>query len=215
MKYLGFIIKASKALRIDLAKVKVIMEQAAPTTVKGTLGFLSFTNFYQRFIKGFSKITAPLTTLMKRDVKFKQIEEVNNAFKRLKKAFISAPMLLQFNLERETVVTTDSSGYCTGGVFYQYNDEGVLQPVAFFLKRNAPTECNYEIYDKELLTIIKCLHEQDAILQSIKQFKILTDHKSLEYFITTRKLTKRQVRWSEELSKYNFTIKYRPRKKNI
>ncbi len=71
MKYLGFIIEAGKALRMDLAKVKVIMEWAAPTTVKGTLGFLSFANFYRRFIKGFSEIIAPLTALMKRDVKFK------------------------------------------------------------------------------------------------------------------------------------------------
>ena len=94
MKYLGFIIEAGKALRMDLAKVKVIMEWVAPTTVTGTLGFLGFANFYRRFIKGFSEIAAPLTALMKRDVKFKWIEEANNAFKRLKKAFISAPMLL-------------------------------------------------------------------------------------------------------------------------
>ncbi len=70
-KYLGFIIEAGKALRMDPAKVKAIMEWAAPITVKGTLGFLGFANFYRRFIKGFSEITAPLTALMKRDVKFK------------------------------------------------------------------------------------------------------------------------------------------------
>ena len=79
----------------------------------------------------------------------------------------------------------DSSGYYTGGVFYQYNNEGVLQPVAFFLKRNAPAEYNYKIYDKELLIIVKCLHEWDAMLRSVERFKILTDHKSLEYFTTT------------------------------
>jgi len=163
-KYLGFIIKAGKALRMDPAKVKAIMEWAAPTTVKGTLGFLGFANFYQRFIKGFSEIVAPLTALTKRDVKFEWTEEANNAFKRLKKAFVSAPMLLQFNPERETVVVTDSSGYCTGGVFYQYDDEGVLRPVAFFSKRNAPAEYNYEIHDKELLAIVKCLREWDAML---------------------------------------------------
>ena len=53
------------------------------------------------------------------------------------------------------------------------------------------------------------------MLQSVKWFKVLTDHKSLEYFTTTRKLTERQVHWSEELSRYNFTIEYRPGKKNI
>ena len=46
MKYLSFIIKAGKALHMDLAKVKVIIEWAAPTIVKGVLSFLSFANFY-------------------------------------------------------------------------------------------------------------------------------------------------------------------------
>ena len=73
-------------------------------------------------------------------------------------------MLLQFNPEREIVVATDSSSYYTSGVFYQYDDEGVLQPVAFFSKRNAPAEYNYEIHDKELLAIVKCLREWDAML---------------------------------------------------
>ena len=71
MKYLSFIIKAGKALYIDPAKVKVIVEWAAPIIVKGVLSFLSFTNFYQRFIRGFSKTTTPLTALIKKDVKFK------------------------------------------------------------------------------------------------------------------------------------------------
>ena len=118
MKYLSFIIEASKALHMDLAKVKVIIEWAAPITVKGVLSFLSFANFYQCFIRGFSETTAPLTALMKKDVKFKWTQEVNNPFKRLKKAFISAPILLQFNLEREIVIIMDSSGYYTSGVFY-------------------------------------------------------------------------------------------------
>jgi len=164
MKYLSFIIKAGKALHMDPAKVKVIVKWAAPTTVKGILSFLGFTNFYWRFIRGFSETTAPLTALMKKDAKFEWTQEVNNAFERLKKAFISAPMLLQFDPERETVIATDSSSYYTGRVFYQYDDEGVLHPVAFFSKRNTPAECNYEIHDKELLTIIKCLHEWDAML---------------------------------------------------
>ena len=118
MKYLGFIIKAGKALCMDPAKVKAIIEWVAPTTAKGVLGFLSFANFYQHFIRGFSETTTPLTGLMKKDMKFKWTQEANNAFKRLKKAFISAPMLLQFNLERETVIIMDSSGYYTSGIFY-------------------------------------------------------------------------------------------------
>ena len=49
----------------------------------------------------------------------------------------------------------------------------------------APAECNYEIYDKEMLIIIHALEEWDAKLHGVPHFLILMDHKNLEYFITT------------------------------
>ena len=55
----------------------------------------------------------------------------------------------------------------------------------------APVECNYKIYNKEMLTIIRALEEWDAELRSVPHFLILTDHKNLEYFITVRRLNKR------------------------
>ena len=51
-----------------------------------------------------------------------------------------------------------------------------------------PVECNYEIYDKEMLTIIHALKEWDAELCSVPHFLILMDHKNLEYFMIIRKL---------------------------
>ena len=75
----------------------------------------------------------------------------------LKRLFTTAPILLQFDPDRETVVETDSSGWAVGGVLSQYDDDGLLRPCAYFSKKNAPAECNYEIHNKELLAIIRCL----------------------------------------------------------
>jgi hypothetical protein len=97
----------------------------------------------------------------------------------------------------------------------QVNEQGVLRPCAFFLKKNSPAECNYEIYDKEMLAIIRSLEEWDAELRSVSKFKIRSDHKNLKYFMSVRKLTERQMRWSLILSRYNFTILYLPGKQNI
>jgi hypothetical protein len=51
------------------------------------------------------------------------------------------------------------------GVLSQYNDEGVLHPVAFYSKKMTLAECNYKIYDKELLAIVYCLEEWSAELE--------------------------------------------------
>ena len=76
-------------------------------------------------------------------------------------------------------------------------------------------ECNYEIYDKELLAIIRCFEEWKPELESTAMpVKVLTDHKGLEYFMTTRKLTPRQAKWVEFLSEFNFKVTYQTGKKN-
>ena len=92
-----------------------------------------------------------------------------------------------------TVVETDSSDYNIGGVLSQYNNEEWLHPCAYFSKRNSPAECNYQIYNKELLAVIQYLEAWDAKLQSVEKFKIIIDYKNLEYFFVSRKLTERHV----------------------
>lgn len=70
-------------------------------------------------------------------------------------------------------------------------------------------EVNYPIHDKELLAIIKCLREWDGELRSVSELTIVTNHKNLEFFLSKQRLNERQVRWSEELSKYRFHLRYR------
>ncbi|KAM0713251.1 hypothetical protein Q7P35_000703 [Cladosporium inversicolor] len=66
----------------------------------------------------------------------------------------SATDVLRFN-----VVETDASDFVSTGVLSQYDEENVLRPVAFFSKKHSSVECNYEIYDKELLAIIRYFKE--------------------------------------------------------
>ena len=65
-----------------------------------------------------------------------------------------------------------------------------------------------------MLAIIRCLQEWDAELRGVRSFEIHTDHKNLEYFMTARKLTERQMRWSLILSRYTFQIVHVPGKEN-
>jgi hypothetical protein len=65
----------------------------------------------------------------------------------------------------------------------QYDNDGLLRPCAFFSKKNSPAECNYEIYDKEMLAIVRCLEAWDPELRSVNNFEICTDYKNLKYFM--------------------------------
>ncbi len=70
-------------------------------------------------------------------------------------------------------------------------------------------ELNYEIYDKELLAIFEAFRQWRNYLEgAIHMVLVLSDHKNLEYFATTKQLTRRQVCWSEYLSGFNYLIRY-------
>ena len=181
-KYLGYVVRAGEGVKMDPEKVQAIMEWQAPSTVKGVRGFLGFANFYRQFIQGFSRITQPLVDLTRKGTPFIWTEACQESFDGLKQKFASKPVLMAFDPDRTTVVETDSSGYNSGGVLSQYDQQGHLRPCAYFSKKHSPAECNYEIYDKELLAIVRCLEAWDAELRSLKEFTVLTNHKNLEYF---------------------------------
>ena len=205
-------LEAGKGIRMDPEKVKAILEWCTPSNVKAVRAFLGFANFYRKFIRDFSAVVAPLNTLTRKEQAFNWNAAAEAAFQKLKRLFTTAPILTQFDPERETVMEADSSGYAVGGVLSQYDDEGLLRPCAYFSRKNTPAECNYEVHDKELLAIICCLKEWESELISVQKFRIITDHRNLRYFATLRRLTERQMRWADILSRYDFTLEYRPGK---
>lgn len=210
VKYLGLII-STEGISMDPEKVEAVLNWKAPKKVKEVQAFLGFANFYRRFIDAFSRLASPLTVLTRKDQKFMWTAECEAAFEALKTAFATAPILQRFDPEKSSTVETDSSDYVSAGVLSQPDKDGVLRPVAFFSKKLTAVECNYEIYDKELLAIIRAFEQWRPELEGNgPPVEVLTDHRNLEYYMTTKQLSRRQARWSEFLSRFNFVIKYRP-----
>jgi len=127
--------------------------------------------------------------------------------------FISVLILVLFDHTCTTVMKTDFSDWCINETLLQLINN-VWRLYVYYLKKNASAECNYEIYDKEMLIIIQCLKKWNAELRSVSSFQICTNHKNLKYFMTVRKLTEQQMRWSLILSQYNFFILYLLSKQN-
>ena len=75
-------------------------------------------------------------------------------FQELKNQMYEAPIFHHFDLSKQSFVETDLSDYVNAGMLLQMDNNGVLHPVAYFSRKMAPTEYNYEIYDKKLLAII-------------------------------------------------------------
>ncbi len=92
------------------------------------------------------------------------------------------------------MIKTDVSDRVITGILSQKHPDGEWYPVAFFSKTMTLAECNYEIYDKKILVIVRSLQEwRPELERTHSQIQIFTNHKSLEYFMTTKELTARQA----------------------
>ena len=194
-------------ISMDLGKLKGIQEWPAPTTVKQVRGFLGFGNCYRRFIRHFSEIAKPLNKLLKKDKKFEWTNECQNSFDELKKRFTEEPVLMMADQTRPFQIECDASKYASGAVLTQLDSNGDRHPCAFISKTFSPTERRYEIYDRELLAIIRALKEWRHYIQGSGQTTtIFSDHKNLTYFLTAKKLNDRQARWSLYLSEFDIKL---------
>ena len=210
VKYLGLII-STDGIQMDPEKLTAVADWATPRSVRDVQAFLGFANFYRRFIHRFSAIAAPLTNLTKKDVPFVWSPSCQAAFADLKQRFLSGPLLQHFDFDRPCRVETDASDFVSAGVLMQPDSESCWRPVAYFSSKMSPAECNYEIYDKELLAIVRALETWRPELEGTDTpVEVVSDHRNLEYFMSSKRLSRRQARWSEFLSRFNFKIVYRP-----
>ena len=214
VEFLGFIV-GNDGVKMDPAKVESITSWPTPKSPHDVRMFLGLANFYRRFIRGFSDLAKPLTRLLKKDNlarRFRWDSEAQKAFDYLKTAFTTAPILRHFDPELPTTLEADASDYAVGGVVSQVaRDDGKLHPVAFYSRTLNPAEQNYEIYDKEMLAIVESLEHYRHLFEGLgQQITIYSDHHNLLWFTETKVYNRRQARWAEKLSKYDFVIHFRP-----
>ena len=294
--FLGYVV-LSKGISMEAERIEVMKDWPEPKSVCDIQVFIGFANFYWRFIQGFSRIAAPLTSILKTtrlhdepapsridgsrpafgrnngngevdeiggdDVEHAKksgkskgqktsksrksaksgknssksgnlpnfgatesgpsflTPEARSAFNRLRLAFTEAPILRHFDPECHIRIETDASGYAIGGVLSQLasgtSPDGVVikadldqwHPVAFFSRKMIPVETRYETHNGEFLAIVEAFKTWRHYLEGCKhKVLVLTDHNNLCQFMDTKSLSSKQVRWAQELSRYNFRIDY-------
>jgi hypothetical protein len=203
--YLGYIID-QHGIHVDPAKIQVIHDWPAPTTLTELQSFLGLANFYRRFMLGFSHIAWALSQITRGGgkEKFAWGRSQQQVFDDLKQRLCSAPVLSLPDLQQPFEIETDASDYVVGIVLTQHD-----HPMAYHSETLSDVVHKYPTYDKEMYSIVKAYRQWRHYILG-KETVIHTDHKPLQFMQTQGKLQNdHHQKWSTYLQQFHLNIKYK------
>ncbi|XP_057790883.1 uncharacterized protein LOC131007994 [Salvia miltiorrhiza] len=206
--------KVSKAgLEVDRAKIVAIEKLPPPSNEKAVRSFLGHAGFYRRFIQDFSKITKPLCHLLEKDTKFNFDKDCLVAFEKLKKAFVSAPILITPDWSQPFELMCDASDIAVGAVLGQKKDK--LFRVIYYASRTLDmAQSNYTVMEKELLAVVYAFDKFRSYLIGTKSI-VHTDHAAIRYLFEKKDAKPRLIRWILLLQEFNIEIRDRRGCENV
>jgi hypothetical protein len=179
------------------AKVEAIEKMSCLRDVKGIRSILGHAGFYRRFIKDFSKISKPLTNLLQKDVPFVFDDDFKEAFKTLKKALTTAPIVQPPDWNLPFEIMCDASDFVVGTVLGQCVDKK--------LKTLDAAQKNYATTEKEFLAVVfACDKFRPYIVDS--KVTIHTDHTTIRYLMAKKDAKPRLIRWVLLLQEFDLHI---------
>jgi len=206
VEFLGHRIGAD-GLRVAPDKIGAVQKWPRPRSVTEVRSFLGLGNFYRRFVKGYSRLALPLTELTKDTAVFRWGDTEQKAFEALKATLCSPPVLIIPDQTKQFALSCDACKYSIGAVLQQDLGRG-LQPVAYFSAKLSDAERNYDVRELEFMAIYRaCLHWR-PYLHGLHPFRLLSDHKSLLYYMTMPNLSGRLARWVEKMQEFDCGIEY-------
>jgi len=126
--FLGVII-GPNGIEMEKEKVDRVLSWPKPKNIKDIRKFLGLANYYRRFIKDFARIARPMNMLTRKDVKWQWGQEQQQAFNELKGIFMTRPVLVSPDLDKEFRVKANASNYATGGVLSMKCSNELWRPV--------------------------------------------------------------------------------------
>lgn len=210
VKYLGYIFD-KQGVKPDPEKIRAIIDAPSPVNVSQVQSFIGLCNFYNRFIKNFSEVFAPLYSLLKKNAKFQWSAEQEQCFTLVKNLFKSKKVLRLFDSKLESALETDASSGGIGAVLMQLHSDG-WYPVQFASRTLNPAEQNYSQIEREALSVIfGCERFRQFLLGS--KFLIKNDHKPLLKLFAhdsgvPLNCSARLQRWKLRLSQFQYVFQF-------
>lgn len=214
LHYLGHVISKS-GIETDPKKVEKIQNLRAPKDQKGVKSLLGLTNYYKKFIAGYSKLCSPLFDLLKKGTPFVWSEECEKALTSLKHAMTSSPILAFPDMNKPFFLTCDASRSGLGFILGQEDENKKERVIEFGGRALHGAEKNYSVSELECLAIVEGVKAYKAYLSTGIPFTIITDHKALTCLNSlTNSQNGRLARWALFLQGFRYKVVYRKGEEN-
>jgi len=207
VKYLGHVV-SPEGIAPDDDKISAVRDFPRPHNVKTVRSFLGLANYYRRFIKDFAKLASPLNQLLRKDNKFVWTDDCEQAFKALKNALVTAPILAFPDFKETFHLYTDASNEGIGVTLGQMQN-GREVAIAFAGRDLNTAERNYSTTEREALAVIFGIKKFEPYLYG-RKFILHTDHHSLKWLMSISDPSGKLARWSLLVQQYDFEIQHRP-----
>ena len=186
----------------------------APNSAKEIKQFLGLTGYYRKFVPRFADISRPLTTLTKKDTKFKWTSACQKSFELLKEALCGEPVLKYADTSKPYTLYTDASRYGWAGILTQPHEMTANgkstttdHPVAFVSGLFRGSQLNWAALTKEAFAIYISVKKLSFYLTNA-QILLRSDHKALEKFLLKNTLNSKVNNWAMELEAFNIQFDY-------
>jgi hypothetical protein len=146
--YVGHVISTT-GVAMDADKVAAVESWPEPHSTRALRGFLGLAGYYRKFIREFGIIAAPLTRLLRRDA-FAWDDDAAMAFRALKTALTTGPVLQMPDFDKPFTVDIDASGSGFGAVRHQGDG-----PLVFFSRPFAARHLKLAAYERELIGVVQ------------------------------------------------------------
>ncbi|CAM4532736.1 unnamed protein product [Lepidochelys kempii] len=206
VSYLGHRVGSGR-LKPELAKVEVIRDWPAPHIKKQVQAFIGLAGYSRRFVPRFSAIATPITELCKKGKPDKVVwtEQCQEAFRALKEALVSGPVLANPDFDKPFVVFTDASDTGLGVVLMQEDEKGERHPIVYLSKKLLPREQHYAAIEKECVAMVRALKKLEPYLFG-RHFTVYTDHAPLTWLHQMKGANAKLLRWSLLLQDYDMDM---------
>ena len=200
----------------DSSHLNIIRDCPTPTSTHSVKSFIALCSYYRSHILHFAEMVEPLLVLLRDNTPFVWSSACEQAFRELKQALTTAPVLAYPDYTRPFILCTDASQVAIGAVLEQVGTSGFRHPVAYFSRTLNVTQRKYTVSEKECLALVEAIRHFRQFL-TFGHFLVYTDHKALQALVNPKSKVAegRLQRWQLFLQSYDFTVYHRSGPLNV